>query len=513
MNKTIIALALCCLMTGTTVAQKVQKTAVDGWHHGPFPGSNMTEALRFAQAQKLKVRKTVTVGVLDSGLDTTLVSLKTALWTNAKERADGRDNDRNGYIDDRHGWNFIGTADGSFNLTTAGTEEYREFKRLYPKYKDADDKQEASNPEYAYYLAMRKKARIDGYMRAYMFAIMKNAARRQMDSLLRSSESGKVMADTLTVQTLRGLRSEHADWLKWLQTNMADLLKAPKTQTWPAFKKQQDAAFALMGRRIEGIEKDKDKRLLMGDDMTNADDRFYGNANLAIEGWEHGTAVAGIIAGQVAGNEAFSGFFPQAKVMAVRCVPDGDEYDKDVASAIRYAVDNGAKVINMSLGKYTSPQADMVNKALRYATQKDVLVVQAAGNSHFDIDSLAFYPQGIDERGERLPNFIRVGALGRNGEATAVSNYGKKGVDIFAPGEEIAVMFPGNKRDRVEGTSVAAPQVAAVAAMLRSYFPKLSAAQVKALLMQTAKPMRQTNLSVSGGALDALAALKAAAKR
>lgn len=513
MNKTIIALALCCLMTGSTVAQKVQKNTVDGWHHGSFPGSNMTEALRFAQAQKLKVKKTVTVGVLDSGLDTTLVSLKTALWTNVKEQPDGRDNDRNGYIDDRHGWNFIGTADGSFNLTTAGTEEYREFKRLYPKYKNTDEKQETSNSEYAYYLAMRKKARIDGYMRAYMFAIMKNDARRKMDSLLRNTDAGKAMVDTLTVQTLKGLRSEHGDWMTWLQANMADLLKAPKTQTWPAFKKQQDAAFALMGRRIEGIEKDKDKRLLMGDDMTNANDRFYGNANLGIEGWEHGTAVAGIIAGRVTNSEAFSGLFPQAKVMAVRCVPDGDEYDKDVASAIRYAVDNGAKVINMSLGKYTSPQADMVNKALQYAAQKDVLVVQAAGNSHLDIDTLAFYPQGVDVHGERLPNFIRVGALGRNGEATDVSNYGEKTVDIFAPGKDIAVVFPNNKRERVEGTSVAAPQVAAVAAMLRSFFPKLSAPQVKKLLMETARPMSQTGLSVSGGALDALAALKAATKR
>ena len=269
-----------------------------------------------------------------------------------------------------------------------------------------------------------------------------------------------------------------------------------------------------MKQRLDGIENDADKRLMMGDDMDNPDDRFYGNNCLQVEGCEHGTFVAGVIAGQGVADASVTGVFPQASVMVIRAVPDGDEYDKDIASAIRYAVDNGAKVINLSLGKYVSPRADMVGWAIDYAARHDVLIVQAAGNSGLNIDSILVFPMARDAMGKRYPNYIRVGASDVMGRRCAFSNYGVSEVDLFAPGEEVTSVIPGNSYMISEGTSVAAPVVSGIAAMLRAYFPELTASQVKEILKQSVRPMLTDGkrYSSSGGIVDALAAVKLAIK-
>ena len=270
-----------------------------GWHKSftqERQGANITAALDLLKARGLKPSGPVVVGIVDSGIDTATVSLQHALWTNPGERADGSDTDGNGYRDDLHGWNFLGTADGSFNMISAGTEEFRQFKRLFPKYKQVTSRDSVRDKkEYDFYLRMRKEAKIDNYLRYY------EIASQSLDRL-----------DSLSLTRLR-----------------------------------------KMAENIHGIEHDPDKRLLMGDDMNNADDRFYGNATLTVEGCEHGTFVAGVIAGDARKDARYSGIAPDvAQLMIVRASPDGDEYDKDVASAIRYAVDNGARVINISLGKY-----------------------------------------------------------------------------------------------------------------------------------------------------------------
>lgn len=173
--------------------------------------------------------------------------------------------------------------------------------------------------------------------------------------------------------------------------------------------------------------------------------------------------------------------------MIVRVCPDGDEYDKDVSSGIRYAVDNGAKVINLSLGKYTSPQAKMVNDAIAYAAAHDVLIVAAAGNNGRDIDTVAYYPSALDNAGRPFENYIRVGASGRDGKKLQISNFGIRAVDLYAPGEQIAGVYPGDKANLADGTSVATPIVSAIASMLRAYYPKLTAARMKRLLVATAR--------------------------
>ena len=454
-TKSLLAICLCCIPLAGAAQPDSTLRAAAGWHKdysAQRQGANVTAALSLLKERGLKPSAPVVVGVVDSGIDTTTVSLQQALWTNPGERPDGRDNDQNGYADDLHGWNFLGTADGTFNMISAGTEEYRQFKRLYPKYKNTTSRDSVEDKkEYDFYLRMRKEAKIDSYLRYY------EIASKSLDRL-----------DSMSLVRLRE-----------------------------------------MAKNIHGIEHDKDKRLLMGDDMDDADDRYYGNPTLTLEGCEHGTFVAGVIGGNCSQDHRFDGIAKDvARLMIVRASPDGDEYDKDIASAIYYAVDNGARVINISLGKYYSPQERMVNDAIRYAADRDVLVICAAGNNSYDLDSIASFPSGTDRMGRFLPNFLRIGANDEQGHCAKMSNYGSKTVHLFAPGTYIASVFPGNKYSLSQGTSLSAPVVTAVAALLRSYFPFLKAAQVRDLLMETARPMDGTKVSISGGTVDMLRAVE-----
>ena len=326
--------------------------------------------------------------------------------------------------------------------------------------------------ELTYYLDMRKKAKINSYLTFFEISIKKQQALASADSIVR----GKIGAgvDTLTLGGLTKLSVEDPRWATYLNYMLADLFRTPLSTKWTAYLNKTRADHALMARRIHGIEHDKDKRLLMGDNMLDAADLSYGNNNVGVDGYEHGNFVASVVAGQPA-DSAYAGIFPQARLMIVRVCPDGDEYDKDVSSGIRYAVDNGAKVINLSLGKYTSPQAKMVNDAVAYAA------------AHDDIDTVAYYPSALDNAGRPFENYIRVGASGRDGKKLQISNFGIRAVDLYAPGEQIAGVYPGDKANLADGTSVATPIVSAIASMLRAYYPKLTAARVKRLLVATAR--------------------------
>ena len=432
----------------------VSVTDFAGWHKNysaERQGANVQAAIDLLKKHDIKPSGSVVVGIIDSGVDTMTVSLQKALWVNPGEQADGRDNDQNGFVDDVHGWNFLGTKDGSFNMISAGTEEYRQFKRLYPKYKNVESRDSVQDKkEYDFYLRMRKEAKIDNYLRYYEIA-SKSLDRLDSMSLVRLKE---------------------------------------------------------MAKNINSIEHDADKRLLMGDNMDDANDRYYGNPTLTIEGCDHGTFVAGVIGGDAIEDHRYDGIAKGvAQLMIVRASPDGDEYDKDIASSIYYAVDNGARVINISLGKYYSPQERMVNDAIRYAADRDVLIICAAGNNSYNLDTIPSYPSGVDHAGRFLPNFLRVGASDEQGLCAQMSNYGSKTVHLFAPGTEIASVFPDNKYSLSQGTSLSAPVVTAIAALLRSYFPYLKAAQIRALLMETVRPM-DDGRSISGGTVDMLRAVE-----
>ncbi len=484
------------------------------WHkeyNDSCRGINLHAALDYLKALKIKPRRQVVVAVIDGGLDTTAVDLKTALWNNPREKRDGKDNDHNGYTDDLHGWNFLGTTDGTFNMTSAGTEEYREFKRLYPKYKDVDTTAIADPAEYSYYLLMRKKAGIDSYLRFYAYAGLKQDAVNYIDSSLRVIYPPAVV-DTITIGAITStLETDDEKLLESFQGISVDLFKAGNDATWNDVKAQQDANYQLMGERIDGIEHTPDKRLLMGDDLKNPDDIYYGNPCLQADGCDHGTFVASVIAGQGVIDPNVTGIYPAARIMVLRAAPDGDEYDKDIATSIRYAVDNGAKVINMSLGKMTSPDSAMVNDAIAYALKHDVVLLQAAGNNSLNIDERGYYPSAIDADGKIFTNFVRVGASDKNGLAAGLSNYGAKKVDLFAPGVDLTGNDGGEHLASASGTSLATPVVSGIAALLRAYFPKLTAPQIKDILVKSCRTREDLiGTCRANGVVDALRAVQIA---
>ena len=260
-----------------------------------------------------------------------------------------------------------------------------------------------------------------------------------------------------------------------------------------------------MEKRLSGLEQAPDKRTLLGDRMEDVESRHYGNANVSAPGADHGTFVSSVIALQPQSDSQLAGVYPAARLINVRAVPDqGDEYDKDVASAIYYAVEQGAKVINLSLGKDLSPHAELVQSALDWAAQHDVVVIHSSGNNGRNLDEAPIYPEGIGRSGKLLTNYLRVGASTKTGARASFSNYGKS-VTLCAPGEAIYGLMAGGRISEEEGTSIAAPLVSAVAAMIRAYFPRLTAAQVVELLQSTA---RQGQVPV----VDALSAVQRAAQ-
>lgn len=500
----------------------LSEAELNAWPHADIyrdslPGMSLERAYEFVADKK---GTTVIVGIVDSGIDITHEDLKDLVWTNSDEVAgNGKDDDKNGYVDDVHGWNFLG---GERVETPEQLEVTRLYKRLSAKYGektegeiDADDMEEFAlykkvkrdyekriadtQPKYDYYSKLKQYiAYADGETRTklgkeeYTLADLNTLDEADRDPILMQvySTGGTVAQVT-----------DEADY--WLD-HYGPLLKTHYN-------------LDLDGR-------------LTDDDAYDITDVPYGNGFVtgSLEDELHGTHVAGISLAKRDNGKGMDGVTNNVKLLSVRAVPDGDEYDKDVALAIRYAVDNGAKVINMSFGKSYSPNPEWVYDAIKYAASKDVLLVHAAGNDNKDIDKSDNFPTDApDKINEITDNVITVGAMTRNYDEDLVatfSNYGKLNVDIFAPGLEIYSTIPQNKYQLLQGTSMAAPAVTGVAAMVRSYYPELSASQVKHILMnsgikvdkQVKLPGSQdklvpfSDLSVSGRVLNAYNALKMA---
>jgi subtilisin family serine protease len=289
-----------------------------------------------------------------------------------------------------------------------------------------------------------------------------------------------------------------------------------------------DARQDVQGQLEYGLNPDFNPRTIIGDDPADPSQRRYGNRDVTGPDAKHGSHVAGII-GAVRGNDTgIDGIATSVRLMAVRAVPNGDEHDKDIANAIRYAVDNGAHIINMSFGKGYSPFKALVDEAVKYADSRGVLMIHAAGNDGENLAESPSFPTPQYLAGGRATNWIEVGASSwKGGEnlAASFSNYGKEQVDVFAPGVDILSTVPGGGYERQSGTSMAAPVVSGVAALLMSYFPTLSATDVKQILIDTAtrhgdtmvvrpgsdgEKVRFSELSITGGIVNAHAAVKAA---
>ena len=432
------------------------------------PGMRVDKA--YAELLKGKKGTTVIVGIVDSGVDIRHEDLQGVIWNNPKEIANnGKDDDNNGYIDDMHGWNFLGDSN----------DEQLEMTRIVKKGPGTADYEKA-------------KAQLEEELAGIM------QTKQQIDMIVNADKAIKahLKKDNFNLDDVKGIETTDETLLQY-KGMFTQILSG---QSKEAFDKRiQSGVDYVYGQLNYNLNVDFDGRKVVGDNPNDINDTKYGNNNVigpVAKDAKHGTHVAGIVA-QVRGNgKGGDGVATNVKIMAVRAVPNGDEYDKDIALGIRYAVDNGAKVINGSFGKYFSPNKEWVQDALKYAADKDVLVIFAAGNDSKDLDVENKYPSdSYDGAPEISNNVLIIGALAPDYGSKMVagfSNYGKKNVDIYAPGVQIYATTPDQTYEYLGGTSMASPNTAGVAAMIRSYYPKLSASQVKQIIMESGTPLKNT---------------------
>ena len=465
----------------TMVAKKgvVSEEQSNHWAHADLatdtiPGMSVDKAYKFLEG---KTGVTVIVAVIDSGIDIEHEDLKDVIWTNLKEIAgNGIDDDKNGFVDDIHGWNFLGGNGVS-------APEQLEITRIVAKLKPRFEGKTVDN------ISAEEKADFEKYQE--YLEVFNKAAERNIQTAVRLNKIGESFAgiktflgkDTFTIEDLQAVKTED----ETLQGQIDDILgllsrgldEKGYLEYYETFKKNKQYDLNFDGRAI------------VGDNPTDINDTNYGNNNVlgSKDDETHGTHVSGIILASRNNSVGMNGVATNAKLMSVRAVPDGDERDKDVALAIRYAVDNGAKVINMSFGKAYSPYRHWVFDAIKHAEKHDVLLVHAAGNSGQDIDVESNWPNdSMDKVLEITDNVLTIGAMSVNYDENlpaSFSNYGKLNVDVFAPGVQIYSTFPKNEYQKISGTSMASPEVAGVAALVRSYYPQLSASQVKHIIMNS----------------------------
>ena len=433
-----------------------------------IPGMSVDRA--YEEIIKNKKGKTVIVAVLDSGMDLDHEDIKNVLWTNKGEIPNnGKDDDGNGYVDDIHGYNFLGD---SYN------EELEYVRMLRLNIGDASDRAKARlmlDEEYP--KALQNKQQYE-----QIFQVVKGA-----DKLVRT-ELGK---ETYTKDDLMAIEPKTSQ----MEQSVAVLSQmfAYGDSISEVLDELEEGITYFTDQVNYNLNKDFNGRIPVGDDPYDISDVPYGNGNPKnqVDTESHGTHVAGIIAAQRNNGKGVNGVAQNVEIMSIRAVPNGDEYDKDIALGIRYAVDNGASIINCSFGKAFSPEAQWVYDALQYAASKNVLIVHAAGNDGEDLDDPENPNYPNDHKfgnTEFVDNVLTVGALsssyGSNMVAT-FSNYGKQNVDVFAPGDKIYSTMPNNDYEFQGGTSMAAPAVAGVAALIKSYYPGLSASQIKSIIMQS----------------------------
>ncbi len=453
-----------------------------------IPGMSVNKA--YNEIIKNRKGQTVIVGVIDSGVDIEHEDLNDVIWVNTKEiKGNGKDDDNNGYIDDVYGWNFIGDTECE-NL-----EYTRIIKKLKPKYegKFLASIAEKDRPEYQNYIEAKAK-----FEKEYQEA---SSNKFQYEQILQQTKSSheaitKILGkeDYSNVELMQiETENKETEYHMALLSQMFSFIDVGATI--PEFIEAISSDLEIFNEKLScDLNLDLNAREKVGDNVDDITDKVYGNNKVMgpdpqKEGIRHGTHVAGIIAAKRNNNVGMNGIAHNVQIMAIRAVPNGDEYDKDIALAIRYAVDNGAKVINTSFGKSFSTHPEWVQEAIKYAETKDVLIVNAAGNETEDLDQKLVYPNDqVDNTTEIANNFITIGAInyeyGSN-LAAKFSNFGKNNVDVFAPGVEIWSTTPNNSYEFLDGTSMAAPAVSGVAALIRSYYPKLKAFEVKKVLMDS----------------------------
>jgi len=470
----------------------------------------------YEELLKNKTSTTIIVGVLDSGVDYDHEDLKEVMWTNPGEiPGNGIDDDKNGYIDDIHGWNFIGGKDGQ-NVNGDNLEVTRLYRFMKPKYdgkQETDFTSKTDKADFVLYKKIEKeylktKEEFEGGYKQLTFLF---------DGLTEFNKKAKAQLNVTEITPENISKFEATEkkdkQFKLIATNV---IKDEKNLD-AAIENKVKAGYDQYKQFVEcGTNLDFDPRLtIVKDDYSNNTDFNYGNPDCKGPNSYHGTHAAGIIAAKRGNSIGMDGVANNVKIMALRMVPGGDERDKDIAAAIRYATDNGAKILNMSFGKAFSWNKKVVDDAVKYAESKGVLLIHAAGNSHLDIDTEIHYPTKVFADGKVATNFIDVGALNWQPDSkipATFSNYGKKTVDVFSPGVDIYSTIPGNKYKDENGTSMAAPVVGGVAAVIKSYYPDLTAQQIKKIIIKSSNKAYKKTKVLKPGSKDELVKFTALGK-
>jgi subtilisin family serine protease len=538
--KRISLFIVCGLASALLFAQKDE--VPKGWHMldktaTGYYGLSVEKAYAFVKSKNLK-SKTVIVAVIDSGVDTAHEDLKSVLWHNAKEvPGNGIDDDKNGYVDDVYGWNFLGGRDGK-NVEKDSYEAARVYHSLKSKWEGKDSKTMKFSEEELFEFQMWKRSEEEiagGDSKTSSLDII----------FLKKAYTGCLKSDSILRKAM-GKEKYTGKELGDFQPVDADAKKAKKS--FYDLMAGNDAMETTNQEFLEGFgdyvnseetkteaansSPEEYRAKIVKDNYNDFNDKFYGNPDVMASNKSamHGTHVSGIIGASRKNGLGMDGIADNVKIMMLRAVPDGDEHDKDIALAIRYAVDNGAQVINMSFGKGYSPEKKWVDDAVRYAAGKGVLMVHAAGNDAKNIDTSFNYPTPLFIDNKRPDNWITVGASGPkndvkgDGLTANFSNYGKTEVDVFAPGVKIYSTVPGgNTYQSLQGTSMASPVVAGLAAFIMEYYPKLSARQVKMVIENSSLKLSEkvkdpgskenvllSDISKSGGFVNAFEAIKLA---
>ena len=527
------AVALLVFLVAYVTTLFAQNSSLQGWHLKDFTtsgyyGISLDKAYQFLQAKKIKSTPVI-VAILDDGIDTSHEDLKKVLWVNLKEvPGNGIDDDGNGYIDDLHGWNFLGGKDGRV-VASNSSEWIRVYWRYKAKYEGVsiDTTQLSKVQQYEYALWQKARSGVVGKgmkedeldnLRTYL------ANAIFCDSILKPNFAKKEFTDKQLGEYKPANKMEKE--VKGFFMEIFKQFTLPDvTNIFVIDELQQYVMGEIRKASGDKVPPEDNRKDITGDDEKNETNRWYGNPTVSNAPLMHGTHLSGIVAADRTNGVGMEGIADNVQIMMVRTSAEGDEHDKDIASGIRYAVDNGAKVINMSFGKSLSPDKKMIDDAVKYALAKDVLLVQAAGNSKRTIDGYDNYPNPKYLLTDSLaPNWITVGASDSAGMAAVFSNYGAEVVNLFAPGVAIYSTIPGgNKYMSWDGTSMASPVVSGVAGLIRSYFPGLHATDIKKILEQTvSRPTQKTlkpgtkemvsmyQLCSSGGIVNALNAVKLA---
>ncbi len=504
MKRTLFLFAVFCIYI---VSFGQSNVSSQNWHWKDYAKDKIHGISLYQAYQHLatinKKPSPIIVAVMDGGVDTNHQEINSKLWINKKEIPyNGVDDDHNGYTDDLHGWNFLGGKDGR-NIDKADAEKtrvYHQFKSLYEgKSIDASKLNATQRNQYEMWKQAAAEIEFSDEEAANLRYISMAAKAIQKLGNTIISEMKDSSFSVIALESYQPLGRNT------LEAKMAYL------RTIKILGVEKEAPYVEiindLKEYIEGKEKSAKAKIeapspiraeIVKDNYENFADKFYGNNDITGPNAKHGTHVAGLVASIPDSNWNVNALYPGIQIMGVRVVPDGDEYDKDVALGIRYAVDNGAKIINMSFGKSFSPEQIWVDQAIRYAAAKDVLIIHAAGNEYYDLNVKAVYPSPYSSAlNDTATNVLTVAASSdesiNNTLLTDFSNFGYKIVDVLSPGNKIYSTLPGKtNHGYLQGTSMAAPIVSHIAAMIRSYYPSLTAVEVKKIIMQSVwKPMNE----------------------